>query len=537
MDKAVAFQKGMNGAGHALVPLRQHLVRSRLVPKGPDDLSQKPMLKLGRLFFRRLAPRPPLHFSLRKHRFHHAVFPPRQGFHVAWLGARLERVSVGIHPREHGIAQNAGPNPLADPRARGGAVPRHKHVRGNASAPKHLATQGRDVPQRIDQRHAVFMVQFTRFHADVKVVFIIGIGLLNGAACGGVKTCHRQAQGPRSRHRKLLLNEAFAKGAPPNHHTAVVVLKGTGKNLTGRCRSFIHKHRHGPVHVRAPSPCSISAARRRLAFRVHDGLAFVQKQFHHVHHRIQVSATVAPQIHHHRLGALLSQCRHGCFKFLGGVRGKANGFDVPHVVVHGECGHHTLNGDAVARQLHLEAVILPCKPQRHLGASWALEQFHHSAVGQLRPRDGGAVHFEDAVACAHARSLCRTSRNGCNHHQRVVANDELHADALEVPLHVFGHGAQFFLRVVHRVGIQFLEHGFDGGVHQTAAVKRVHVQVFDAIQDVEQTCLISAIAPLSMEWNGHRGIFAPASAPASQPQADDEGHGQRQGLRILHAER
>ena len=161
-------------------------------------------------------------------------------------------------------------------------------------------------------------------------------------------------------------------------------------------------------------------------------MACVQEQFHHVHDRIQVSAPIAPQIHHHRLGALIGQRCHGCFKFLGGVRGKANGFDVPNIVVHGERGHHTLNGDAVARQLHLEAVVLPCKSQRHLGASRALEQFHHAAVGQLRPGDGSTVHLEDAVARAHARAFCRTSRNGRNDHQRVVANDELHANALEV---------------------------------------------------------------------------------------------------------
>ena len=50
MDKGLPFQKGMNGTGHALVTLRQHLVRSRLVPKGSDDLGQKPMLQLGRFF-------------------------------------------------------------------------------------------------------------------------------------------------------------------------------------------------------------------------------------------------------------------------------------------------------------------------------------------------------------------------------------------------------------------------------------------------------------------------------------------------------
>ena len=49
MDKGLVFEKGMNGAGDALVALVEHFVRRRLTPQGPDYLGQESVPQFGRL--------------------------------------------------------------------------------------------------------------------------------------------------------------------------------------------------------------------------------------------------------------------------------------------------------------------------------------------------------------------------------------------------------------------------------------------------------------------------------------------------------
>ena len=56
MDKGLVFEKGMNGAGDALVALVEHFVRRRFTPEGPDHLGQEAVPQFGRLLLRRLAP-------------------------------------------------------------------------------------------------------------------------------------------------------------------------------------------------------------------------------------------------------------------------------------------------------------------------------------------------------------------------------------------------------------------------------------------------------------------------------------------------
>ena len=41
------------------------------------------------------------------------------------------------------------------------------------------------------------------------------------------------------------------------------------------------------------------------------------------------------------------------------------------------------------------------------------------------------------------------------------------------------------------MGIQFLQHGLDGGIHQLAPIEGVHVQILDAVKHIQQARLVA----------------------------------------------
>ena len=189
--------------------------------------------------------------------------------------------------------------------------------------------------------------------------------------------------------------------------------------------------------------------------------------------------------------------------------------------------------------MHLKRRIASGQTQGYFRASRSLQQFHDPLVVQLGTRNGQPFNLENAVARLDPCLFRRSPRNGRHHHQRIVLDDELHANAFEVSLHVLGHGGQFFATEIHRVRVQFLQHGLDGGIHQLAPVEAVHVQIFDAVKHIQQARLVARCVPVAVKR--HAGIrisiAVPTATSTSEPQSCNEGHGQGQRLSILHSDR
>ena len=138
---------------------------------------------------------------------------------------------------------------------------------------------------------------------------------------------------------------------------------------------------------------------------------------------------------------MLGQCLHRQLKFFCGVLGKANDLDVPALAVQIGRTHDAVDGNAVPAQQHVLDRVRPVQPDDHRGVARALEQFHDALVGQVRTGYGHGVNRQNAVASANPSLFRRPSGNGGDHHQRILLDDELNADALKVALHGFGKAA------------------------------------------------------------------------------------------------
>ena len=183
---------------------------------------------------------------------------------------------------------------------------------------------------------------------------------------------------------------------------------------------------------------------------------------------------------------MLGQCLHRQLKFFCGVLGKANDLDVPALAVQIGRTHDAVDGNAVPAQQHVLDRVRPVQPDDHRGVARALEQFHDALVGQVRTGYGHGVNRQNAVASANPSLFRRPSGNGGDHHQRILLDDELNADALKVALHGFGKGRQFFGADEQAVRIQFFQYGIKSDLLQFLPHNRIHVCLFHAVEHAIQ---------------------------------------------------
>ena len=72
-----------------------------------------------------------------------------------------------------------------------------------------------------------------------------------------------------------------------------------------------------------------------------------------------------------------------------------------------------------------------------------------------------------------------TAADGLNHHQRVLDDVELHADAFERAVQVLHRAFHVFCLDVRRVWVELLQHAFDGRVHHLLLGEGVDIEVAD----------------------------------------------------------
>ena len=141
-----------------------------------------------------------------------------------------------------------------------------------------------------------------------------------------------------------------------------------------------------------------------------------------------------------------------------------------------------MDGNAVPAQQDVFDRVRSVQSNDHRGVPGAFEQFHDPLVREVRTRDGHRVNGQNAVASANTGLFGRTSRNGRDHHQCILLDDEFDADALEVALHGFGQCRQFFSADEQAVRIQFFKNGIEGDLLQFLAHHGVHVGLFHAVE-------------------------------------------------------
>ena len=235
-----------------------------------------------------------------------------------------------------------------------------------------------------------------------------------------------------------------------------------------------------------PSLRALYAARNVLAFRINHQVIGLQKRFHHGDDCIKVPPAISTQIDNHFAQSLLGQGLHRQLKFFRGVLRKANDLDVPALAVQIGSTHNAVNGNAVPAQQHVLDRICSVKSDDHRGVAGAFEQFHDALVGQVRTRNRYRVNGQNAVARSDTGFFEGTSRDGSDHHQRILLDDEFDADALKVALHGFGKGRQFFGSDEQAVRIQFFQYGIKSDLLQFLPHNRIHVCLFHAVEHAIQ---------------------------------------------------
>ena len=145
-----------------------------------------------------------------------------------------------------------------------------------------------------------------------------------------------------------------------------------------------------------------------------------------------------------------------------------NGIDALHgnlVALHGEIEHflHTPAHDA-------EFYLRSARPAQPL---------HNLLFRHLHTGNGSVVDGYDTVACHNTHLLGRTIGGGLDDEQRIFHHIKLNADAVEIALQRFVHGLHLLGIGIGGMGIEFLEHAFDGILHEFLLVDGIHIEIID----------------------------------------------------------
>ena len=156
----------------------------------------------------------------------------------------------------------------------------------------------------------VLREEFTMFITGDDVHFVVLvlsfiIWLLDAASGRSVITGDSQADGRTVTEINRLLYQAFSERTPSDDCATVVILNGSGKNFTGRGRSFIYQNDDWNFLTAAGAVGEIVLARRLAPFRIDNELSFRQKLIDHLNGCSHVSACVGTKVYDNALAVFL----------------------------------------------------------------------------------------------------------------------------------------------------------------------------------------------------------------------------------------
>ena len=280
------------------------------------------------------------------------------------------------------------------------------------------------------------------------------------------------------------LHQSLAEGARAHDDGAVEVLEAAAGDLRGRGRLVVDEDDDGHHGVdRLHLGRKLAVGLLDLALHRQDGLALGHEHVDDGDGLLDASATVAPQVEDEALHALVLHVEHGAPHVAGAVLrvgGEAEIADAARL--HAVVGHgrllDLLAGDDLAEGLARRgAHDLDLERRSRVAAQVAGD------VGRGLPRHRGVVDAHDDVALAQSRLgrrrvLIRLVDDHRLAHQ-VVADDGSDAAVASRQHQVELLGVVG--GVVHRVGVEGVEHGPQAVAHHLVGVERIdihHVEVF-----------------------------------------------------------
>ena len=315
-------------------------------------------------------------------------------------------------------------------------------------------------------------------------VFVVGVGAvgvfaLDAAAAGRVVARGRQPDGRLVGEVELPLYQSLAEGAASHDDAAVVVLYRARDNLAGRGAEVVDQDDHlALLEVAAAG----GVDHLRAHFGALDGDDFAvlgQELVAHADGRVEEAAGVGAQIDDQGGHALPLELQDGVVELLGRGAAELVELDVAGVGVH-HIGHiHGVGRNHAARDLVGVLVLEPRTQDAdlHLCALVAAQQLEGLLV--LNADDGLPIHLDHTVAGHQPGFLGGTAGDDRHHHQRVVHNVELDADALERALQSLHRRLVVLGGGVGGVRIQSLQHRVDSQPVNRVHIDGIHVVLVD----------------------------------------------------------
>ena len=199
------------------------------------------------------------------------------------------------------------------------------------------------------------------------------------------------------------------------------------------------------------------------------------------------TATVVTEVEHQLLHALFLQVKKGAAHLLGTTLGKlcqadiANTVALHTVIRNRRCGTQRTTGN-----LHLHHLVRAGTPNLQCkGRSGLTSQMLPHILNTLA-HHGRIINAQDDVTLAQSCFLGRCIPHRLINHRglllHVITNQRTYTPVLsrEERFQLTG------LRVIHRIRIQTLQHGFDARSHHLIRIQRIHIQHIQvAVEGVE----------------------------------------------------
>ena len=234
----------------------------------------------------------------------------------------------------------------------------------------------------------------------VILVFTFIIWLLNAASGRSVIAGDGQSDSRTVTEINRLLYQAFPERTASDNGATVVILNGSGKNFTGRGRSFINQNDDWDFLAASGTVGEVIFSWCLASFRIDDELSFWQELVDHLNGRSHISASVAAKVNDNALTVFLMEFgqRNQHFRISGFT--ELVDFDISELFVHHISSVYTFHWNITADNGKVQKFFFPLAEdsQFHFASFRAFQLLHGCIVGYYFTYKSGIIHFHNAVS-------------------------------------------------------------------------------------------------------------------------------------------
>ena len=184
--------------------------------------------------------------------------------------------------------------------------------------------------------------------------------------------------------------------------------------------------------------------------------------------------------------------------------GKPFQLDVAGLLVHHEVGFHAMDGDFVPRDGEMERLLLPAPADvdRDTGPLFAAQLLEDPGVGADFPDRHAVIDADDLVTGADANPFGGAALDRLHHHDGVLHDLELHADAVEIALQRLVHAAHLLFGHIDRMRVKLFQHLHNGLVGQFLKIGRIHIIVADVLHQPVHLLRMELVVAVALGRHG-----------------------------------